>query len=102
MWRSKALKLASFCHEAGKMQSTSLMQLVFLVFHAAIQPYNKIVVGVGWTLDYTQPLNLCQIPCLPREESDRSGNYLHNSFGSLSGVSESLTVATFSDVLGNS
>lgn len=35
------------------------MQLVFLVSHAAIQPYNKIMVGVGWTLGYTQPLNLC-------------------------------------------
>lgn len=98
MWRSKALKLAWFCHEAGKKQPTSLMQLVFLVFRAAIQPYNKIMVGVGWTLDCTQPLNLCQMPCLPREESDRSGNYLHHSCGSLSEISESLTVATFSDV----
>lgn len=56
------------------------------------------MVGVGWTLDYTQPLNLCQMPCLPREESDRSGNYLPHSHGFLSEVSESLTVATFSDV----
>lgn len=77
------------------------MQLVFLVSHAAIQPYNKIMVGIGWTLGYTQPLNLCWMTCLPREESDQSSNYLHNSCGSLSGIAESLTVATcetFSDV----
>lgn len=83
MWRSKALKLAWFCHEAGKKQPTGLKQLVFLVFHAAVQPYNKIMVGVGWTLGYTQPLNLCQMPCLPRDESDQSGNFFCNSCASL-------------------
>lgn len=88
-----------------KNQPTSLMQLVFLVFHAAIQPYNEIMVGVGWTLDYTQPLHFCQMPCLPRDESDQSGNYFCNSCASLSGISESLTVAsckTFPDVFVNS
>jgi len=49
----KALKLVWFCHEAGNKQPASFMQLVFLVSHTAVQPYNKIMVGVGWTLYYT-------------------------------------------------
>lgn len=50
IWRSKALKLVSFCHEAGNKQPASFMQPVFLVSHTAVQPYNKVMVGVGWTL----------------------------------------------------
>lgn len=33
--------------EAGKKPPTSLMQLFFLVFHDAVQPYNKVMVDVG-------------------------------------------------------